>query len=442
MALITEEIPVKELRLYHKNPRIGNVEAIASSLRVNGQYRAIVVNKGTHTGRAMEVLAGNHTLKAARDLGWETITAHVLDVDEDQATRIVLADNRTAELGDMDYDILLEVMATLDDLDGTGYTNEDMVSDLDGLDEPLLVGDDELPDEVEQRSQEGDVWQLGDHIVVCGNSKKPEAYKALLGDDKADVVWTDPPYGVSYVGKTKDKLTIQNDGADQLEGLLTAAFPLVFNHCRPGAPIYVAHAEVERVAFEEAFIAAGFDFRQVLIWVKNAIVMGRSDYHYQHEPVLYGFKPAPKGSGRLGRGGDNWHGDDSASTIIEAAEDVTAMWAGEGEDRVLLVDPIRLQEAVEQVWDGSTVIYEDKPAASKEHPTMKPVGLVTQMLRNSATVGDIVLDVFGGSGTTLLAAEKMGLKARLIELDPRFVDVILGRWEEATGGTAVRIGSI
>lgn len=395
----TQDYPVAELRTYYKNPNVGNVEEIAKSLRANGQYRAIVVNKGTHTGRPMEVLAGNHTLKAARDLGWDTITAHLLDVDEDQATRIVLADNRTAELGEIDPEILLEIAATLDDLEGTGYTDED----LDALlpDEPVVLsGDpDELPEKVPARTKLGDVWELGPHRVVCGDSTDPAVVSRLVaagGGAEPDIMWTDPPYGVEYVGKTADALTIQNDGAGGLEMLLAGAFSVAYEALRPGAPIYVAHADTGRVIFESALLEAGFLVRQNLVWVKNTIVMGRSDYHYKHEPILYGFKPAPAGSGRLGRGGDQWHGDDAQATVFEV----------------------------------------DKPPANRLHPTMKPIELIERMLGNSAGRGAVVLDLFGGSGSTLLAAHKLGMRALLVELDPHYVDVIVTRWEEATGGTA------
>lgn len=394
--LETRDVPVKDLRLFHSNPRIGDVAEIATSLRVNGQYRAIVVNRGTHTGRPMEVLAGNHTLKAARDLGWETINAHLLDVDEDQATRIVLADNRTAELGEIDTDILLEIAQGLDDLEGTGYTDEDIAALL--PDEPIeLLGDeDELPENPDPRSNTGDIWALGDHRVICGDSTDPAVVEALMDGEQADVMWTDPPYGVSYEGKTSEKLTIQNDGSAGLAALLSGIFTQAADALRPGAPIYVAHADTERIVFESELESAGFDIRQNLIWAKNTIVMGRSDYHYKHEPILYGFKPAGEGYGRLGRGGDHWYGDDAQATVFEV----------------------------------------EKPAANRLHPTMKPVRLVEEMLQNSAHKGDIVLDLCGGSGSTLLAAEKLRMKTRMCELDPSFVDVIIARWEEATGKKA------
>lgn len=169
--------------------------------------------------------------------------------------------------------------------------------------------------------------------------------------------------------------------------------------------------------------------------------MGMGDYHYQHEGVLYGFKPSP-GTGRLGRGGSQWYGDNSQVSIYEAAEAVIAKFIDPDDPQVLLVDTAALIEAIESAVTASTVFRHDKPSASEDHPTMKPVGLITDMLRNSARKGDLVIDPFGGSGSTLIAAEKLGLAARLIELDPKFTDVIIRRWEEATGSTAKLIGKV
>lgn len=440
----TVDLPVGELNLYYKNPRVGNVSVIAESLDTNGQYRAIVVNKGTHTGRPNEVLAGNHTLLAARQLGWKTILAHIIDVEEEQATKIVLVDNRASDVAGIDYDVLLDLASELPDLAGTGFTREDLDEFATFEPKELLTDDDALPETPEEvtplRVSEGDVWALGEHRLACGSADDPAIWLALMGGDKADVVWTDPPYGVDYVGKTEDALTIKNDSLTGLRKLLNATLKLVYDYSRDGCPVYMAHPDLNRVLFEQAFVSAGFLFRQNLIWVKNTIVMGRGDYHYQHEPILYGFKPAPAGSGRLGRGGQHWHGDDAQSSVIEAAQALVAFQEGEGKDALMFVDPFKLEDAIRDALQSSTVIRYDKPAASKLHPTMKPVGLIVANLLNSAKRGDIVLDPFAGSGSTLIAAEKLGLRARVIELEPQYAEVVLGRWEEATGETAVKLG--
>ncbi|WP_234790571.1 DNA modification methylase [Mycolicibacterium fortuitum] len=406
---------VGELTPFAGNPRRGNVDVIAQSLAASGQYRPIVVNEGTLTGRPSEVLAGNHTLHAARKLGWAEIDVWLVDVDDETAKRIVAADNRTADLGDYDAADLFRLLDSLDDLDGTGYSDvelERMRRDL-MPDEPLTDPDD-VPDKPEDPiSEVGQVWQLGDHRLLVGDSTNADMVLAkLFGDERADCVWTDPPYGVDYVGKTKDALTIRNDGAAGLQDLLGAAFPVVAAVCRPGAPVYVAHADTERVTFETAMRAAGLLVRQNLVWVKNTMVMGRSDYHYQHEPILqaeapgeepeddagpehepilYGFTAG--GQGRLGRGGPRWFGDNKQTTVFA---------------------------------------YK-KPARNGQHPTMKPVGLIAAMLANSCPPRGLVFDPFSGSGSTLIAAHGRGAQARCVELDPRYADVIIRRFEEHTG---------
>ena len=432
-------VHVDELRTFDGNPRRGDVARIAESLRVRGQYRPIVVNRGTHTGREMEVLAGNHTLAAARSIGWTHIDVGIVDVDSETAKAIVVADNRLADLGGYDEKALAELLADLEDLTGTGYSDADLdailaaqeipAENTDRDDAPSLPVDPPI-------SAPGDVYELGPHRVWCGDSTDAAGVaEYLLHDGLADCVWTDPPYGVSYVGKTKDSLTIENDGAAGLADLLQGAMGTLAVSAVGGAPVYVAHADTERVTFETAMREAGMLVRQNLIWVKNTMVLGRSDFHYKHEPILYGETAAreaedvlppqdvseapvdpahphsdrhepvlygftPGGSGRLGRGGPRWYGDNKQTTVFEFP----------------------------------------KPPRNAEHPTMKPVDLVIAMLKNSCPPGGVVLDLFGGSGSTLIAAHHLGAKARLVELDPRYVDVICKRWQAHTGVVPVRGG--
>lgn len=437
-----EPVRVGELHPYYRNPRRGNVAVIAESLAVNGQYRRIVVNRGTLTGRPQEVLAGNHTLQGARKVNWTHVGVEWVDVDEDGAARIVAIDNRANDLAEYDEEALVELLQSLDDLAGSGFLERDlaaMIADLDG-DEPAAHTDvDDAPPAVPEGgptiAREGDLFQLGPHRVLCGDSTDAEAVAAALEGERPDCVWTDPPYGVSYVGGTG--LTIMNDGKEGLPELLLGAFSTLVKVCRPGAPVYIAHADTERIAFETAAREVGMLVRQNLVWVKDSLVMGRSDYHWKHEPVLavetpddpdrteeldgtaasedpdrtrdlagdaleeglshepllYGFTPAGKGSGRLGRGGPWWFGDNKQTTVFQVP----------------------------------------KPKANADHPTMKPVELVRAMLRNSCPQGGLVLDLFGGSGSTLIAAHHQRARAFLVELDPRYVDVICRRWQAHTG---------
>lgn len=399
------KVAIDQLVPYGKNPRKGNVAAIQESLRHNGQFKPIVVRQGT-----WEILAGNHTYRAALELGWTEIAATFVDVDDDSAARIVLADNRTSDLAEYDNSALADLLKTVDDLEGTGFTEDD----LQGL-EPQSPADapdeaDDVPEDAEiiTISKPGDVFHLGRHSVICGDSTETETYERLLGDEKVTCVWTDPPYGVEYVGKTKDALRIENDGSKGLRALLIDAFSTMVPFCRGGAPVYVAHTPAHVVTFNQSVADAGFDVRQQLVWVKNALVLSHLDYHPKHEPVLlaetpdikenspvlYGF--APGGAGRLGRGGARWYGGNDSTTVFEFP----------------------------------------KPNRSAEHPTMKPVGLILAMLANSVKQNDpeqIILDAFGGSGSTLVAADAHGASARIIELDPRYVDVICARYQKLTG---------
>lgn len=425
-----QKLPVTSLNTFENNPRRGDVAKIAESLDVRGQYRPIVVNRGTFTGRNMEVLAGNHTLAAARELGWDSIDVGIVDVDDETARSIVVADNRLADLGDYDEKALAELLDGLDSI-GTGYTDAE-IDALVAANEPVepLNDEDDAPAvEAEPISAPGDVFRLGRHMVWCGDSTDSSGVaEHLLSDGLADCVWTDPPYGVSYVGKTKDSLTIQNDGADGLADLLQGAFGTVVVCAKPGAPVYVATVQGPLAhTFQTAFVDAGLQWRQTLVWTKRNFAISRNDYHYKHEPilfgnvaddspddgggpvdesapydnecdqVLYGFTPG--GEGRLGRGGPRWYGDNRQSSVLDI--------------------PI--------------------VGKNKDHPTMKPVELVRRCLKNSCPPGGVVLDLFGGSGTTLIAAHHHGSKARLVELDPKYVDVICRRFQKHTGIMPVRV---
>lgn len=343
-----ESLATADLNTFHRNPRRGDVAKIAESLRRHGQYRAIVVNEGTLTGRPMEVLAGNHTLMAARSLDWERIDAAIVDVSEEDAAAIVLADNRLADLGGYDSTDLHALLSGLDSFDGTGYTSTDLAALEQVLFPPVPRTDpDDAPSvPADPITRVGQVWALGGHRLLVGSSTDLDAVRRLCGDVQPDCVWTDPPYGVDYVGKTKEALTITNDGTLGLMDLLTSAFQTVAEVCKPGAPVYIACPPgPEFQTFTLAMDAAELRWRQTLIWVKNAMVLGRSDYHYRHEPILYGFTPG--GLGRRGRGGTNWLGDHKQTSIFEV----------------------------------------DRPARSKDHPTMKPVALIAAMLANSLPPG-------------------------------------------------------
>lgn len=455
---------LKTLRADPRNPKAHAAEAIGASVSRFGFIEPIVVDErtgfiasghgrvSTLTQMRMRGDAPPRGVRVTSKGAWQVPVVSWRSKSDAEAGAALIALNRTTELGGWVDESLLALLDEIERDEAVGF-DDDALEDLRSSVGAARAARAKLsdPDDVptmrkSARSRLGDVWQLGAHRVICGDATDPSVLDALMAGDRADVLWTDPPYGVSYVGKTGDALTIQNDGADDLRGLLEPAFSAARGALRPGAPFYVAAppGPLQHI-FESSLIAAGYDWRQILVWVKNALVLGRSDYHYRHESILYGFAPAPKGHGRLGRGGRHWHGDNRQTTV--AAVDVPTAKTRRGNatlrelckaiidglDEDIVVDPVELVEALFGGGMGSTVFEVDKPTASREHPTMKPTALIKAHLSNSARAGQLVLDLFGGSGSTLIACEALGMGARVVELDPLYVDVIVDRWEAVTG---------
>jgi DNA modification methylase len=355
-----------------------------------------------------------------------------------QRRAYILADNQLAAMAGWDLDLLKHEVDALGaegfDLGMAGFDENTLAELFDGVVEPPAHQAD--PDEAppapdEPVSRSGDVWVCGPHRVMCGSSLLPADWATLMAGESADVAWTDPPYNVSYEGGTKDRLTIKNDAMPDaaFRQFLLDAYGCMFTVLKAGAPIYVAHADTEGLNFRDTFRQAGFKLSGCLIWRKQSLVLGRSDYQWMHEPILYGWKPGAA---------HRWYGGRKRTTIIEYGEGgpVTRLedgrWAIRAGDNLLIVSG----DATLEEQPGS-VLYHERPSRNAEHPTMKPVGLVEKMLGASARRGDIVIDAFGGSGSTLIAADRLGMSARLMELDPVYVDVIVRRWEMFTGRRAV-----
>lgn len=392
--LVPLAFAVDKLCLLPGNPRRGDVEAVKRSLEAFGQRKPIVARRSDSV-----VIAGNHTLQAAQALGWSEIAVVWVDDDDTTSKAFALADNRTAELGDYDDAALAELIGQVGSVDpdlliASGWNSQSVQELIQALEPDTLpmTGDvDEVPEQITSISVVGDVWTLGPHRVVCGDSTSPSDLNKLLKDDLADIVWTDPPYGVDYVGKTKDALTIKNDGASDSASLLDGAFASIIAGAKPGAPVYVAAPSgPSGNPFAVKLLDLGI-FRQRLVWVKDILVLGHSDYHYRHEDIYFGY--TPNGKGRRGRGGGGWYGDNSQTTVLEFS----------------------------------------KPRRNAEHPTMKPIELIVYCLSNSSKPKDKVLDLFGGSGSTLIAAHQTNRVAYLMELDPKYVDVICARFQKVTG---------
>jgi len=389
-----------------------NLKAIIGSLNQFGQRKPIVIDKGN------VVIAGNGTLEAARRIGWKELQAVRVPEDwtAEQIKAFALADNRSSELANWDDSILAQQLLELDehgwDISELGFNQRQLPA----------IGEreeDELPSTpADATSKLGNVYRLGKHHVICGDSTDAATLQRVLNGEQADIVFTDPPYNVAYEGGTKDKLTIQNDQMteSQFYNFLLAAYQAMYQNSKEGAPIYVCHADTSSVAFRSAFVEAGWLYKQCLIWVKDSLVLSRQDYNWIHEPIIYGWKPGAAHS---------WFGQFSETTVLDTPPaDLKKL----SKQELLDMLTAAMQEA--------TIIREPRPRRSSEHPTMKPVNLVTRLLNNSAKKDALVLDPFGGSGSTLIAAEQLNMRAAICELDPKYVDVIIKRWENLTGGTA------
>lgn len=346
------------------------------------------------------IYAGNQRYRAAERLGFETIPAVIEDVPDQLARERALRDN--AQWGAWEEDELAALLQGLGadgaELELLGFDERDLQQLLDSLAPPAALGDpDDIPPlRAEPTTKPGDLWVLGTHRVLCGDATSAEDVARVMDGAFASCAWTDPPYGVDYVGGTKQHLTIKNDTPDGLRDLLIRSFAAIDPVLQPGAALYIAHpAGPGSVVFAEAFIGQGWRLHQTLVWVKSRLVLGHSDYHYRHEPVLFGYKQGAPG--RRGRGARGWYGDNSASSVFEV----------------------------------------NTPTRNADHPTSKPVALIEPMLRNSSRSGEIVLDPFLGSASTLIAAEQLGRRCFGIDLDARYIDVAVRRWELLTGKTAV-----
>ena len=393
-----EQWPITKLLPYARNARTHSdeqVAQIAASIAEFGFTNPILA------GADGVIVAGHGRLAAAHKLGLELVPVVVLEhLSPTQRRALVIADNRIAENAGWDEAMLRIELVTLQDDDFdvslTGFDADalaELLADEDG-NGAGETDDDAVPEITETPiSRLGDVWVLGGHRLLCGDSTKAECFEQLLQGEPVDMVFTDPPYNVNYANTAKDKMrgtnrAILNDnlGDGFYDFLLAALTPTIAN-CRGG--IYVAMSSSELDVLQSAFREAGGKWSTFVIWAKNTFTLGRSDYQRQYEPILYGW---PEGATR------HWCGDRDQS----------------------------------DVWQIK------KPHKNDLHPTMKPVELVERAIRNSSRPGNVVLDPFGGSGTTLIAAEKSGRLARLIELDPKYVDVIVRRWQDWTGKQATR----
>lgn len=426
MDMIIEYIPIEQLKLSPYNPRKdlkpgdAEYEKLKRSLVEFGYVDPIIWNKQTGN-----IVGGHQRFKIMRDMGLTKIKCVVLDIEPTKEKALNIALNKIS--GDWNMPALEDLLKDLEsqgyDLSITGFDAEE-IREITG--DPIVDEDDfdleEALEEIEEpETKPGDVWILGRHRLICGDSTMPEPYTKLMAGGEADLILTDPPYNVNVQGGTKDKLTIKNDNMDASSFLwfLTESFSRMCENTKKGGAIYVFHADSAGNEFRQAFSHSGYDLHQCLIWVKSSMVLGRQDYQWIHEPILYGWKPGA---------GHYYINERCNTTVIDDKLDLSGL----KKDELLAL----CKEMYNEKFKGTTIIKEDKPFRNSEHPTMKPVKLCGRLIMNSTREDEVVLDPFGGSGSTLIACEQAKRSCRTIELDPVYCDVIVKRWEELTGEIA------
>lgn len=382
---------VSEVHPYEKNPRFneGAVDAVAASIKEFGFKNPLIVDKDN------VIIAGHTRMLAAKKLGLEEVPVVVAsDLTPEQVQAFRIADNKTGEIAEWNYDLLpLEIKELQEanfDLSLLGFDTEELDRLLNGnADDTVADGEtepDAVPDVPEEAASKcGEVYRLGDHLLMCGDSTNVADTAKLMDDDKADLYLVDPPYNVALTGS--NGLTIQNDNMSdgQFREFLSGAFQCASSFLEQGAAFYIFHSDSESVNFRLAANANELEVHETLYWVKNSFVLGRFDYHYQSESVLYGWKPGAS---------HNWYSDRCQTNLLNF----------------------------------------DKPKCNDVHPSMKPVEMLVYLVKNSSSRGQTVLDNFGGSGSTLIACEQTGRKCRMMELDEKYCDVIRRRWAEFVHG--------
>lgn len=419
----------EDLIPYENNPRKNEkaVDYVAESIKEFGFKSPIIVDENN------VIIAGHTRLEAAKKIGLKEVPViKADDLTPEQAKAFRLADNKTAEFAEWDESKLINELLSISDIDMDefGFSSDDVEAVLNVDD----IAEDEVPEPPkEPKSKPGDIYKLGKHRLMCGDSTKAEDVKKLMDGEKADLVVTDPPYGVSYTDKNEflnaiDKGThiqkrIENDSrtTEEMKTFWVECFHNYFEATKEKMSYYIFGPQgKDLLALFESIVESGFMLKHNLVWVKNNHVLGRSDYSYKHEPICYGWKP----------NGTHAFYTQFDTSVFEDKINVDKM---KKDELVLLVKEMLSDKT------PTDVIYEDKPLVSDLHPTMKPVKLIARLINNSSRKDELVLDLFGGSGTTLIAAEQIGRKCNMMELDPHYVDVIIERWENLTGKKAEKI---
>lgn len=399
------ELDIDQIHPYENNPRINDqaVDAVAKSIKDFGFKVPIVVDKNN------VIVTGHTRYKASLKLGLKKVPCiKADDLDDKKIRAFRLVDNKVSELAEWDMTLLNEELSLLDDFDMGSFGFDVIEQEPEAFEDDFDV--DEAIPEV-PNAKPGDIYRLGRHYLMCGDSTTSDVDK-LTFNEPMDMVLTDPPYNVDYSEDRK----IENDNMSSVQfvDFLTKAFKNVHDSLKPGGAFYIWYASRTGVEFETALRNVELEVRQQLIWNKNSLVLGRQDYQWKHEPCLYGWKD----------GTHSFVNERDLTTVIDD-EDYTKM------------DKAHLLKLLEKIYSlKSTVIDCERPTKSALHPTMKPIKLMGYLIKNSSKQGDKVLDLFGGSGSTLIACEQLGRDCYMMEYDPKYVDVIIARWEELTGQKA------
>lgn len=404
------EFKTEELIPYINNPRNNDeaVDYVASSIREFGFKVPIIIDK------EKTIVAGHTRLRAAKKLGLETVPCVIADdLTEQQIKAFRLADNKVSEFATWDMEKLEAEMEMFDDIDMSEFG-----FDMTEFEDDIEVEEDdefELDEESEPFVKRGQIWQLGEHRMMCGDSTKREDVEKLMDGAEMDLCVTDPPYNIGYEG-TAGKII--NDSWQEDEGFitfLTSAFDNMKEFLKVGGVFYIWYANTESKNFLEAAARSNLEIRQWLVWAKSTFTLGRQDYQWRHEPCLYGWK---EGAAHY------FINDRTQDTILDDTPNFEKMKKEE------------LVEYIQKIYEYTTIIYEDKPTKSELHPTMKPISLFARLIKNSSKRAEKVMDLFGGSGTTIIACEQLGRQAFVMEYDERYASNIIRRWEEFTGKKA------
>ena len=425
-----EVLPIDSLKPYENNAKIhtpAQVAQIAASIQEFGNNDPIAVDENNM------VIEGHGRLLALKSLGVkEAECIRLVGLTDDQKRAYIHIHNQLTMNTGFDMDILTQELKSIEGID-MSFFGFDMDFSIDqdfDFDDGQNVEDELLSSSAakDPRTKRGQLWQLGRHRLMVGDSTSEEDVDKLTGGEAMDLCITDPPYNVNYEGGTQEKLTIINDDMDDLSfyRFLQNFYAQMLRVLKYGASYYIFHADTEGLNFRAALQEAGGQVKQNLIWVKNSLVLGRQDYQWKHEPILYGWKDGA---------GHYFVNDRCQTTVFENKPDLDSMTREELAD---LAE--KLLAKLEEI--PTSIIHHDKPVRSELHPTMKPVALCEKLIQNSSKRGEKVIDFFGGSGSTLIPCEETGRICYTMELDTRYADVIINRWEEATGEKAVLMNGI